>query len=611
MSPELLTVLALLAAAIIAFMFNKPRMDVVAVIAIVTLPLLGLVTLDDALAGFSDSSVILIAAFFVIGDGLVRTGIAFSVGDWLVRQSKENETRLIVLLMLSVALLGSVMSSTGVVAIFIPIVLSIAVKMKADPRRLMMPLSFAGLISGMLTLVATPPNLVVSSQLTQAGYRAFNFFSFTPMGLIVLGIGIIYMLFARRALAKKPVEVEEKALRGRRHLHDFIREYKLIGRNRRVKLLKDSPLIGNTIAQLQLRREHSANVIAVERRQSRLRHIILDAVPDRVLQEDDILLIDFYYPEEFADFCQKFNLLSLPLVGDYFNDRSREIGMVEVAIHPDSGLIDKTILESEFRSQYNLNVIGLRRDSVTLENDLLEERLKAGDILLVIGTWKAIKNLQLLMRDFIVLTIPAEVDEVAPAMNKAPFALITLLLTVGVMITGIFPNVLVALTGALIMGAFGCITMDSAYKSIHWQSLILIVGMFPFAIALQKTGGVDLAVDFLLSIAGDTSPRMLLLILFLITAGIGLFISNTATAVLLAPIAIQTAQALNVSPYPFAMIVAVAASAAFMTPVSSPVNTLVVAPGRYSFADFLRIGVPFTLLIMVVSVAIIPILFPL
>lgn len=611
MNLELLTVLALLFAAIIAFMINKPRMDVVAIMAIVTLPLLGLVSLDDALAGFSDSSVILIAAFFVIGDGLVRTGIAYSVGDWLVKQAKNRETRLIVLLMLSVALLGSVMSSTGVVAIFIPIVLSIATKMKADPRRLMMPLSFAGLISGMLTLVATPPNLVVSSQLSQAGYEAFHFFSFTPMGLIVLGLGIIYMLFARRALAKKPAEVEEKELRGRRHLHDFIREYKLIGRNRRVKLQKGSPLIGHTIAQLQLRRNHSANVIAVERRQSRLRHIILDAVPDRVLQEGDILLIDFFYPELFQDFCLRFNLLSLPLVGDYFNDRSREIGMVEVAIHPDSGLIDKTILESEFRSKYNLNVIGIRRDSVALENDLLDEKLKAGDILLVIGTWKAIKNLQLLMRDFIVLSVPAEVDEVAPAMNRAPFALITLLATVGLMISGIFPNVLVALGGALVMGAFGCITMDSAYKSIHWQSLILIVGMFPFAIALQKTGGVDLAVDLLLSIAGDASPRMLLLTLFLITAVIGLFISNTATAVLLAPIAIQTAQALEVSPYPFAMIVAVAASAAFMTPVSSPVNTLVVAPGRYSFGDFLKLGIPFTLLVMAVSIFVIPLFFPL
>src|SRR5699024_1143422 len=181
----------------------------------------------DALNGFSDSSVILVAAFFVIGEGLVRTGVAYQVGDWLVKQAKNNETRLIVFLMLSVAILGSVMSSTGIVAIFIPIVLSIAAKMKADPRRLMMPLSFAGLISGMMTLVATPPNLVVSSQLEQSGLEPFNFFSFTPGGLIILVLGIIYMLFARRMLAKKAEKPIDKAKQGRRHLYDFIRDYKL------------------------------------------------------------------------------------------------------------------------------------------------------------------------------------------------------------------------------------------------------------------------------------------------------------------------------------------------------------------------------------------------
>ncbi|MGL4673933.1 MAG: SLC13 family permease, partial [Wohlfahrtiimonas sp.] len=183
MSQELIIVLLLLLAAIIAFMINKPRMDVVAVCALLALPITGSVTLDQALAGFSDSSVLIVAVFFIIGDGLVRTGVAFKVGDWLVRQSKNSETRLIVLLMISVALLGSVMSSTGIVAIFIPIVLSIATKMKADTRRLMMPLSFAGLISGMLTLVSTAPNLVVAAQLQQAGYKSFEFFSFTPIGL--------------------------------------------------------------------------------------------------------------------------------------------------------------------------------------------------------------------------------------------------------------------------------------------------------------------------------------------------------------------------------------------------------------------------------------------
>ncbi len=610
MNTELIIVLALLFAAIVAFMMNKPRMDVVAICALLALPLTGSVTLNQALAGFSDSSVIIVAVFFIIGDGLVRTGVAFRVGDWLMKQSKNSETRLIVLLMLSVALLGSVMSSTGIVAIFIPIVLSVAAKMKADIRRLMMPLSFAGLISGMLTLVATAPNLVVSAQLELAGNDQFQFFSFTPIGLIVLVVGIFYMLFARRFLGKKSTETAGPG-HARINFNDLASEYKLKGRNYRAQVGKGSPMIGKRLSELNLREGHGANIIAVERRLNRLRNVVLDGVPDRVIQENDVLLFDFFYPENVDHFLKQFNLVSLPLMSSYFNEHSREIGMVEVTIHPDSKLIDKTVLENAFRTRFGLNVMGIKRQGEVLENELLNEKLKRGDTLLVFGMWRSIRQLQTMTNDFVVLTIPAEVDEVAPAMDKAPYAIIALLITVGLMISGIFPNVLIAIFGALLMGLFGCITMDSAYKSIHWQSIILIVGMFPFAVALQNTGGVDLAVKYLLEASGGASPRVVLAMLFGITALTGLFISNTATAVLLAPIAIQTASALGVSPYPFAMAVAIAASAAFMTPVSSPVNTLVVGPGKYSFGDFVKIGVPFVLIVMAISVFFIPILFPL
>ncbi|MHC5226027.1 SLC13 family permease [Ignatzschineria sp. LJL83] len=606
---ELIIVLALLFAAVVAFMMNKPRMDVVAVCALLALPLTGSISLDQALAGFSDSSVIIVAVFFVIGDGLVRTGVAFRVGDWLVKQSKNSETRLIVLLMLSVAVLGSVMSSTGVVAIFIPIILSVAAKMKADTRRLMMPLSFAGLISGMLTLVATAPNLVVSSQLQLANFEGFQFFSFTPIGLVILVVGIFYMLFARRFLGKKTADKSGSG-KTRLNFDDLAAEYHLKGRNYRAQVGKGSPLIGKRLAEMNLRGGHSANIIVVERRLNRLRNIVLDAVPDRVIQENDVLLFDFFYPEKVDRFLQKFNLISLPLMSSYFNEHSREIGMVEVTIHPDSQLIDKTVLENAFRSNYGLNVMGIRRQGKLLEHEILNEKLKRGDTLLVFGMWRAIRQLQTMTNDFVVLTIPAEIDEVAPAMEKAPYAIVALLITVALMISGVFPNVLVAIFGALLMGAFGCITMDSAYKSIHWQSIILIVGMFPFAVALQNTGGVDLAVKFLLDMSGGASPRFILAMIFGFTAIIGLFISNTATAILLAPIAIQTASSLGVSPYPFAMAVAIAASAAFMTPVSSPVNTLVVAPGKYSFGDFIKIGVPFVCIVMAIAVFLIPLLFP-
>lgn len=598
----------MLAMAIVAFVMNKPRMDFVALTVIVAFPLTGILTVNETLAGFSDSSVILIAAFFVIGEGLVRTGIAYSVGEWLIKQARNSEVRLLVLLMGSVALLGSVMSSTGIVAIFIPIVLSIATHMKADPKRLMMPLSFAGLISGMLTLVATAPNLVVSSNLEQSGFDPFSFFSFTPIGLIILVVGIGYMLFARRLLGDKDSVYTTNS--AQRHLADLIQDYKLAGRNRRLRVNSGSLMIGKTIEELQLRARFGANIIGVER-EKHITHKVIDASPNLEIKMGDILLVDFFYKETVDDFCNAFHLTKLAFRGEYFTDQSRSIGMAEVSLPPESTLINKTILDIGFRSTYRLNVVGLRRNGESLENDITNENLKLGDTLLVIGTWKAIKTLQTRNQDFLVLSLPAEIDNVAPALSKAPYAIIALLVTVGMMISGLFPNVIIALLGCLLMGAFRCVDMDSAYKSIHWQSLILIVGMFPFAAALQKTGGIDMAVKALLSVVGNSNPHLLIAALFVLTASIGLFISNTATAVLLAPIAINAAQHINASPYPFAMTVAIAASAAFMTPVSSPVNTLVIGPGRYKFMDFVKIGVPFTILVMIICIIFVPILFPL
>lgn len=285
--------------------------------------------------------------------------------------------------------------------------------------------------------------------------------------------------------------------------------------------------------------------------------------------------------------------------------------MAEVILPPDSEMVGKSVLELTFRRKYRLNVIGLRRGPHAFEGRFLEEKLRSGDTLLVIGPWKAIRQLQTQIHDFLVLSLPAEIDQVSPAVSQAPYALFSLIAVVAMMVTGIVPNVIAALIGCLLMGLCRCIDLESAYKSIHWQILLLIVGMMPFALALQKTGGIELAVDGLLRLCGEREPRFLLAVLFGLTALIGLFISNTATAVLMTPVALSAAHQLKASPYPFAMIVALAASAAFMTPISSPVNTLVLGPGQYRFADFVKVGVPFTLLVMGISVLLVPWLFPL
>jgi len=605
MNIETIWVLTLLALCIAAFITNRPRMDAVALLAILALVLSGILDVGEALAGFSEPSVILIAAFFVIGESLVRTGIALRVGDWLVDKAGNSETRVLVLLMVAVAALGSVMSSTGVVAIFIPVALSVASRMGMSRGRLMMPLAFAGLISGMLTLVGTPPNLIVSAELTRAGYEGFAFFDFTPMGLVVLLLGVGYMLLMRNGLGRQ--EVEDGAARKRLRLMDLARDYQILDRVHRLRIEPDSPLVGRTLCELGLRKRYHANVVSIER-QRQFRRVMLRPSANRELFAGDILIVDFTEtPVGIDDFRRESCLREI----GFRDDLSRELGLAELLVPPESRLIGKTLLELSLRSQWGINIMGIRRKGQPLGENLLREKLKLGDTLLIAGTWKSIRLLRTQSHDFLVLNLPAEFDEAAPATRQAPFALFCLVLTVGLMISGLVPNVIAALLGCMLMGAFRCIDMESAYRAIHWQSLILIVGMLPFAQALHKTGGIDFFVTSLLDIVGDAGPRMVMASLFVLTAVVGLFISNTATAVLMAPIAIGVAEKLGVSPYPFAMTVALAASAAFMTPVSSPVNTLVIGPGNYRFADFLRNGVPFTLIVLLLCVLLLPLLFPL
>jgi di/tricarboxylate transporter len=608
MNIELLMVLSLLLIAVALFILNKPRMDVVALLVIVALPLTGVLSIQQTLAGFSDPSVVLIAALFVMGAGLVRTGIAYRMGDWLVAKAGNSEPRLLILLMLAAAGLGSVMSSTGVVAIFIPVVLGVAARLRIAPARLLMPLAFAGLISGMLTLVATPPNLVVHAELQRAGLEGFGFLSFTPIGLTILLLGIGYMLLTRRWLARS---APDNAGQERLTLSDLAHAYRLDERERRLKVRVDSPLANQALNELELRKQYGINVIAVER-QRKFRTLLLVATRNTLLEPGDILLVDLASPTiGLLDAYQSLGLEPMQLPHSYFSLHAHELGLAEVALPPESHLPGKSIQDLGFRSRHKLNVVGLRRHGQALEGLLVDEKLKDSDTLLVAGNWQDIHRLQGQSRDFLVLSLPAEVDEVAPAARKAPYALLSLAVMVLLMVSGLVPNVMAALIGCLLMGAFRCVDMDSAYRAIHWPTLILIVGMLPFAQALQQTGGVSLVVNALVELLGAAGPRVILASLFFVTAVIGLFISNTATAVLMAPVAIATAQALNASPYPFAMTVALAASAAFMTPISSPVNTLVLGPGQYRFSDFVKVGVPFTLLVMLVSVIMVPWIFPL
>jgi di/tricarboxylate transporter len=612
MNTELALVLALLVAAVVMFALNWPRMDAVALIVLTALPFTGVIDKSEALAGFSDQNIVLIAALFVIGDGLVRTGVARRLGDWLIARAGSSDVLLLVLLMLVVCALGSMMSSTAVTAIFIPVALRIAQSTGTSPGRLMMPLSVAALISGMTTLVATAPNLVVNAELVrhlkqagQEGATGFHFFSFTPFGVPVLALGIVYVIFARRWLAAR-----DGATAGAPRcpsLAEWIEEYKLADREHRVRVTARSPLAGKTLEELRLRDHSGASIVAIERDRK-----LVQPTAKTELRAGDILLVDLFAPDaDIEALRDKLALEALPLTGAYFTDRAQEIGMAEVILPANSELVGKTAAGYQFRDRFGVTVIGLRRGVSAHERGLHNEELRVGDTLLVIGPWKAILKLQSDGRDLVVFNLPAELADVLPVPRKAPQAVLCLALVVVLMVSGVIPNVQAALIGCLLMGALGVIDLNSAYRSIDWKTIVLIVGMLPFSLALRQTGGVTLMADGLMVLLRDAGSYAVLACLFAITALLGLFISNTATAVLMAPVALAVAKDMHASPYPFAMIVALASSTAFMTPVSSPVNTLVVTPGNYTFGDFVRVGTPLGILVMIVSVLMVPWLLPL
>lgn len=608
MHPDLLLVLSLLAVAILLFSLGRPRADAVALLMLVALPFTGTISAREAVAGFANPNIILIAAMFVIGESLARTGVAAALGDWLVARGGRNRARLVATLMLIVGALGSVMYSTGVVAIFIPVALRMARASGLGPAQVLMPVSFAALMSGMLTLVAAAPNLIVNYELTRTGADGLDFFTLTPIGLPILLLGICYMLVAGRWLA--PGGAAGKPAAGRPALADWVSAYGLAERELRVRVLPGSPLVGRTLGDLDLPGAEGLAVLALARA-GRTGACTVAPAADTALAAGDTLFLDSPLPIADADGrCARLGLERLPLSGAWFTDRAQTIGMAEVLLPADSPLLGQTLAGLDWVARQGLAAIGLRRGSVAMPAARLgTEPLRAGDTLLLLGTWPAIRRLRGGGRDLVPLDLPREFDEVLPAPGRAWHALLALALTVGLMISEWVPAMHAALIGCLLMGLFGCIDLDSAYRSISLRTLVTIAGMLPFGIALERTGGIDLAAGALVHLLGGAGPHLILATLFAITVLLGLFVVAAANAVLTIPVALALAAELGASPYPFAIVVALAASSAFMTPIAPP-NAMVATAGGYRFADYARIGLPLVLIVMVFAVVVVPWLYP-
>jgi di/tricarboxylate transporter len=608
MSGENLFLFSLLSVAILLFISNRVRLDVVAILVILALMLSGLLSPKQALAGFGDPVVILIAGLFVVGEGLFRTGIAHSVGKWLTHAAGESETRLLVLLMLVVAVLSAFMSSTGAVAVFIPVVLSLTHRAGISPSQLLMPMAFASLIGGMLTLIGTPPNLVVSIQLEREAFEPFGFFSFTPIGLIALGCGIGYMLVIGKRFLPDP-SVNNQPRHDKPSLADFIELYDLVDQFRCFQIVAGSSLIGLSLLQAALRSRYGFTVVGIERRQP-MKTSMIPAQPHTRMDIGDYLY-GLASDKRTLEKIPNTDLQTIFMTQKQKNIIAKDLGLAEIILPPRSALVGRSLKESRFRDHYGGSVLGILRKGKPIVDDLIHTQLYFGDTLLIGGHWDQIRLLQEERSNFIVLDLPAEIQQVAPARQKAPLALFILLCMLLLMASKWVPSVAAVLIAAVAMVLTGCVRMKDAYSAINWESLVLIAGMLPMAEALEQSGGINLIVDGFVASLGEFGPYAVLTGLFILTSLFSQFISNTATTVLVAPIAVNIAAQLHLSPYPLLMTVAISASTAFATPVASPVNTLVLSPGGYGFADFAKVGIPLQAAIMVITLSVVTLFFPL
>ncbi|WP_417584221.1 SLC13 family permease [Nitrincola sp.] len=604
MTPEMLFVFGLLAATVVLFIIDKLRMDVVALLVVVVLAASGIITPTEAVSGFGNSVVIMIAGLFVVGEGLFRTGIAAAAGNWLLRVGGSSEVRLLLFLLPVVALLSAFMSSTGAVALLIPVVLSMARKSGMQPSRLLMPLAFAALIGGMLTLIGTPPNIIVSGQMRETG-EPFGFFDFTPIGLVMLIVGCLYLVFIGRFLLPKSEARDPED--SHPTLSEFAERYGIRDQLHKLLIQPDSPLAGKTLAEMGLRTEYETTVFAIQRRGS-LASSIMPVLANTRMQHLDTLMV---YGAESAveQLCQALQLRRQGFPERDIMKVQQQFGFAEVLLPPNSSLINQSLKEGHFRERFNLSVIGVRRHREPLTTEFGVTRMEAGDTLLLTGSWEHIRKLEN-RRDLVVIETPAEMHEIAANASKAPIALGIMLAMLVSMTFGLLPNLTAVLLAALAMILTGCMNMNEAYQSLNAKSLVLIAGMLPLALAMETSGALSYVVSNLVENFGDTSPLLLCAGLFILTSSLSQFISNTATTVLVAPIALTTSQLLGLNPEPFMMTVAIAASTAFATPIASPVNTLVLAPGNYRFVDFAKVGIPLQILAMIVTLVMTPLLFP-
>ena len=615
------TLIILLISAIL-FVSGKVRSDLVALCALLALLLCQILNPAEALSGFSNTTVIMMIGLFIVGGGIFQTGLAKMIGSKVMTLAGKSELRLFLLVMIVTSAIGMFVSNTGTVALMLPIVVSMAAAAGTSSRRLLMPLAFASSMGGMMTLIGTPPNLIVSDTLVSAGYEPLGFFSFLPVGIVTLVVGILYMLPATKMLTAKEKAKDKK--NGGKSLKELVKEYGVTDNLFRVHIKShESKAIGQTVVDLNVYREYGVNVLELRRSTGQNRFVRTVnqqlASPDLVLKQNDVLYLSGDI-DMVTKFAEDYSLRLLDNHVDEIDGSSSnasmdffDIGVAEILIMPTSSMINRTIIDAGFRSKFSVNVLGIRRKKEYILNDLGNVKMQDGDVLLVQGAWKDIARMKNESSNWVVLGEPLQEAAKVTLDHKAPIAAIIMIGMIVMMVVETIPvaPVTSVLLAAVLMVITGCVrSVEAAYKTINWQTIVLFAAMLPMSIALEKTGVSEMISSSIVTGLGGSGPRILLAGIYAATSVMTIFISNTVTAVLMAPIALQCAMQIGVSPVSFMFAVAVAASMCFASPFSTPPNALVMSAGQYTFMDYVKVGLPLQILMGVVMVFVLPMLFP-
>ena len=605
------------------FIWGKVRADIVALTALAALLVFGILTPAEALAGFSSPIVVMMIGLFVVGGAIMQTGLAKLTGNKLMALSRGNETITFLLVMLVTSFIGAFVSNTGTVALMMPIIMSLAAGSGMQSARFLMPLAFAGSLGGMLTLIGTPPNLVIDEVLTEAGYQPLAFFSFFPVGIIVIAIGIIVLMpLSKIFLSKKQSGKKKKQGKS---LDDLVDEYQLLDNLHRYIVPSRRPsatlddngeqmdIVGKTLKDLSIQKKYGVSIIEIRNEKKSRLGLVKDVSQNMAKSSSTIQVHDTLYiigeEEKMKRFAGDYGLRKMKDVKIDFYD----LGLTEIVVMPTSNFAGLRIGEANLRKRFGINVLGVKRGDEYITDNLIATKLHVGDMLLVQGEWTNLAHLATDTSNWVVIDQPEKTADKVLLDYKAPVAAAIMLLMIAMMVFDFIP--VAPVTAVIIAGLLtvfaGCFrNVEAAYKTINWESIVLIAAMMPMSTALEKTGASALVSQGLVDSLGLMGPTALLAGIYFTTSLMTMFISNTATAVLMAPIALVAAQQVGVSPYSFLFAVTLGASMCFASPFSTPPNALVMKAGGYTFMDYVKVGLPLQIIIGVVMTFVLPLLFP-